>query len=228
PGLGWSEPKALNLNNDAVTRNFIGPIHANLGTDAPRADWACWSKGVSAAVCASYYFQDIVNAGRGIVLTHDIYFKAGRGNTYELLKDMLNRLHTQAGGIKNRDRTGLWEFVNIQNLSALDKYETNPAPLPNPAPAKRTSDGYLVIEKFARADVFVRTEVLAREGTVTPNSLIPVGARSLKTSDLSAVADLTAEITVGTAKFKKVRIEATKPGLESLRGQIVYIWTAAF
>ncbi|MES2964660.1 MAG: polysaccharide deacetylase family protein [Bdellovibrionota bacterium] len=228
PGLGWSAPKAVNLNNDALTRNYIGPIHANLGTDAPRADWACWSQGVSAQACAGYYFQDIVNAGRGIVLTHDIYFKAGRGNTFEMLKILLNRLHVEAGGIKNRNGSGLWEFMNVQNLSALDQYETNPAPIPAPQPARRTQDGYLVIDSFARADVYIRTELLAREGAVTPNSLISLGARNLKTSDLIAVADLEREIVVGAVKFKKVRIEETKPGLEALRGQVVYVWTAAF
>ena len=32
------------------------------------------------------YFQDIVRTGRGIILSHDIYYKAGRGNTFEMLK----------------------------------------------------------------------------------------------------------------------------------------------
>lgn len=228
PGLGWSAPKAINLNANALTRNIVGPIHANLGTDAPRADWSCWSKGVSAEVCAGYYFQDIVNAGRGVVLSHDIYFKSGRGNTFEMLKIVLKRLHNEAGGIKNRSGAGVWEFVNIQDLSALDQYETNPAPLPAPAPSSRTADGYLLIERFSRADVFIRTEVLAQQGAITPASLIPVGARNLKTSDVLSVADLESEITVGTARFKRVRVEKTKAGFEALQGRVVYIWAAAF
>ncbi len=100
PGLGWSEGKAIVANKDGITRQFIGPIHANLGTDAPRADWSCWSKGVSAETCAEYYYRDIMNAGRGIILSHDIYYKPGRGNTYEMLDVLLRRLHNEGGGIK--------------------------------------------------------------------------------------------------------------------------------
>lgn len=228
PGLGWSAPKAVALNDNPLTRTFIGPIHANLGTDAPRADWACWQKGVSSETCAAWYFQDTVNAGRGIVLTHDIYYKPGKGNTFELLKIYLKRLHNEAGGIKNRSGQGLWEFVDIQDLSALDQFETERAPIPAPVPTKRTADGYLLIERFTRTDVYVRSEELARDRVIAPGSLIPVGARHLKTSDLDSVADLEEALTIGSATFKRVRVESTKPGLEALRGTTVYIWTAAF
>ncbi len=127
PGLGWSGPKAVSLNNNSVTRNYIGPIHANLGTDAPRADWSCWSRGVSASACADMYFRDIVNTGRGIVLAHDIVTlgKApGKGNTLEMLKILLAKLD-QAGGIKNKSGAGVWEFVTMQQLPALDQFEVN-------------------------------------------------------------------------------------------------------
>jgi peptidoglycan/xylan/chitin deacetylase (PgdA/CDA1 family) len=127
PGLGWSGLKAVSLNNNSVTRNYIGPIHANLGTDAPRADWSCWSRGISAAACADMYFRDIVNTGRGIVLAHDIVTvgKApGKGNTLEMLKILLAKLD-KAGGIKNKSGVGVWEFVTMQQLTALDQFEVN-------------------------------------------------------------------------------------------------------
>jgi hypothetical protein len=116
----------------------------------------------------------------------------------------------------------------MKNVSALDQFETNPAPLPVPLPSQRTSDGFRIVDHFARADVFVRTEVLAGEKQVTPNSLIPVGARNMKTSDLMSVADLEGDITIGTVTFKKARIIETKPGFESMKGKVVYIWSAAF
>lgn len=128
PGLGWSGPKAVNLNNNNLTRNYIGPIHANLGTDAPRADWSCWSRGVSAQACADIYFQDIVNTGRGIILSHDIVTKGkapGFGNTLRMLEIVLAKLDAK-GGIKNKSGTGVWEFVTLQHLSVLDQFETHP------------------------------------------------------------------------------------------------------
>ncbi len=125
PGLGWSEPKAIALNNNAITEKFIGPIHANLGTDAPRADWSCWSKGLTAETCAEYYFQDIMNAGRGIILSHDIYFRQGRGNTYEMLKILLSRLESEGGGIANKhDGEGVWSFVSLPEQHVLDQFDT--------------------------------------------------------------------------------------------------------
>lgn len=130
PGLAWSGPKALNLNANNLTRTYIGPIHANLGTDAPRADWACWSKGISAEKCAGWYFQDIVNTGRGIVLSHDIFYKPGRGNTLEMLKILLRRLDTEAGGIKNKNGSGVWEFVSIRDQSVLDQFDNKKIDIP--------------------------------------------------------------------------------------------------
>jgi len=129
PGLAWSAPKAVTLNENAVTRNYIGPIHANIGADAPRADWYCWSHRISSDDCAGFYFDQIVNTGRGIVLTHDIVSTPGR-NTYEMLRTLLRRLDREAGGIKNKNGHGVWEFVSMQDLPALDQFETKGGLLP--------------------------------------------------------------------------------------------------
>lgn len=134
PGLAWSAPKALTLNDNSITRNYIGPIHANIGADAPRADWYCWSHHISVEDCASFYFDQIVNTGRGIILSHDIVSNPER-NSYEMLKLLLHRLDTEAGGIKNKNGQGVWEFVSLQNLPVLDQFETNGA-----APAKLPVD----------------------------------------------------------------------------------------
>lgn len=229
PGLAWAAARAQNLNNNPIARRYIGPIHANLGTDAPRADWDCWTKGRSAEQCADWYFYDIMNAGRGVILMHDVYFRPGRPNSYEMLKILLRRLHNEGGGIKNRSGSGVWEFMRIETSSMLDQFDVGGStPAPQPPVVKRTADGFLLIENFSRSDVFVRTEVLAEEGVATANSLISVGSRNLKTSDLVAVADMGQSINVGGNVFKRVRIEKAKSGLEELQGGFVYIWSNAF
>jgi peptidoglycan/xylan/chitin deacetylase (PgdA/CDA1 family) len=235
PGLGWSEPKALTLNDGDYTSSMIGPIHANLGTDAPRADWSCWSRGATAKECADMYFHDIVNGGKGVILSHDIYFKEGRGNTYEMLKILLARLDTEAGGIKNKDGTGVWEFMDLPTLHVLDKYDhdkngkpgSGSQPAPAPAPQK-TSDGYNLITTFFNGNVNVRTELLANESAPTADSLLVKNGATVKTANLVAVADLNKDLTVDGKKFKLMRIEKAASGFESLVGTVVYIYSAAF
>ena len=228
PGLGWSAPKAVSLNNNETTQYYVGPIHANLGTDAPRADWSCWSTGVSSSTCANYYFQDIVNAGRGIVLAHDIFYKKGQGNTYEMLKVLLERLDTEAGGIVNRNSTGLWRFVDIQDLSFLDQYEVGAQPITKPTVQQKTSDGFPLIQNFSNTNVFIRSKALVQQGVIADSSKIVVGSSAVKVAQLKSVADLVRAVKVAGMSFKMVRIEETVSGFESLLGQTVYIFAGAF
>lgn len=126
PGLAWSAPKAVILNDNAITRNYIGPIFANIGAAPARADWNCWKVGTTSENCAEMYYNDILAKGRGIILSHDVAVKPDH-NTYELLKIVLHRLDTEGGGIKNKNGQGVWEFVSMQNLPALDQFETRNA-----------------------------------------------------------------------------------------------------
>lgn len=227
PGLAWSGPKAVNLNENSVTRYYVGPIHANLGADAPRADWSCWSKGVSSETCAGWYLQDIVNTGRGIVLAHDIFYRQGRGNTYEMLKILLRRLDQEAGGIVNKSGQGLWHFVDGQDLAYLDQFEADGAAAQ--LPPQTTADGYPLIQRFSSGNIFVRSEKLVEQGAINDLSKISVGsAGALKVESLTAVADLKINVTVSGKVFRKVRIESTKSGFEATRGSIVYIYSEAF
>ncbi len=241
PGLAWSAPKAVALNNDSTTRQYIGPIHANLGTDAPRADWSCWSKGVSSQTCADWYYQDIMNTGRGNILTHDIYYKKGKGNTAEMLRILLKRLDKEGGGISNKSGSGVWTFVNLGDLQALDQFEANatpltpktpvnqkPAPQPQTPPASKPQTP-AVSGPFKNGNVFVRTEYLVQIGALTDDSKIPTTAGDfVKTGDITQITDLGKMVVVGQNTFKKVQIKKTKPGFETLEGLVVYISAKAF
>lgn len=234
PGLAWNSPKAVHLNNNSLTRNYIGPIHANLGANAPRADWSCWSKGVPAETCAGYYFQDIVNAGRGVILSHDIFYKAGRGNTYELLKILLRRLDTEAGGIKNHRADGIWDFVTLEQNPVLDQFEVSGSAKPSKAtaPIAPTSvpeaDQAQARALFAKATINLRSLSIENESALTANTLIMVKGAAVKTGDILAVTVLDKSVTVAGATFKQVRIDKARPGLAGLDGKLVYIWAGAF
>ncbi len=122
PGLEWNDMKAVKAN-DSSARKYIGPIHANLGADAPAADWYCWSHNLSSQQCADNYFQQIVNGGRGVILSHDIFFKQGKGNTAEMYRILLRRLDKEAGGITNKNGgKGVWTFVNLDTNKTLDQF----------------------------------------------------------------------------------------------------------
>jgi peptidoglycan/xylan/chitin deacetylase (PgdA/CDA1 family) len=224
PGLAWNSPKAIHLNGNALTRNYIGPIHANLGADAPRADWSCWSKGVPADTCAAYYFQDIVNAGRGVVLTHDIFYKAGRGNTYEMLKILLRKLDTEAGGIKNHREGGIWDFVTLENNPVLDQFEVSAK---KPAPTA-DADQAQARALFAKPTINIRALSIENDTVLSADSLIMVKGAAIKTGDILAVAVLDKTVSVGGATFKQVRIDKARTGLAGLEGKLVYIWAGAF
>jgi peptidoglycan/xylan/chitin deacetylase (PgdA/CDA1 family) len=114
PGLAWKKAVNLNLNNDSLTKNLIGPMHASIGTDAPNADWSCWSKKVTPEACARAYYKDIITKGRGIILSHDINKK-----TPEMLDYLLSMLHNQGGGIRNAGGAGAWTFVRMDNREEL-------------------------------------------------------------------------------------------------------------
>lgn len=230
PGLAWNSPKAVHLNADSLTRNYIGPIHANLGTDAPRADWSCWSKGVPAETCAAYYFQDIVNTGRGVVLTHDIFYKEGRGNTYEMLKILLRRLDTEAGGIKGHRDGGIWEFVTLENNPVLDQYEVTGSGQKSVSEPKSAlqAEPAQAQKLFAKGTINLRSTAIETQSELTSDSLIMVNGASIKTADVLAVSVLAKTVTVGGATFKQVRIDKARPGLAGLDGKIVYIWAGAF
>lgn len=119
PGLGWKSKEAIVLNSNRETRNLIGPIHANIGTDAPNADWSCWSKKRTPKQCGDAYYAQIMKTGRGIILSHDINM-----NTPLMLDYLLGRLHKEGGGIKSLDPKGVWSFVRIDNRQELENLET--------------------------------------------------------------------------------------------------------
>lgn len=129
PGLAWNVQKAQNLNEDKsnITYQYIGPIHANLGADAPVADWHCWRNDVDAKTCAEMYFKQIVSVGRGVVLSHDVHYDSEfpERNTYEMLVELLSRLDNQAGGITNRRGEGVWTFRKLAELPVLDQYDVS-------------------------------------------------------------------------------------------------------
>lgn len=226
PGLGWSVPKAIVLNNNATTRSFIGPIHANIGTDAPAADWSCWSRGVSAEQCASMYYQDIMNHGRGIVLSHDIFYKAGRGNTYEMLRILLNKLDTQGGGISNRRGQGVWSFVKLADQHALDQFDIGRGnTAPPAAPATPAASGVVQFRK----QMNLRTDALAQIGAITDDSLVILQEGFVLTTGQFVDGIIAGpDLVVGKSRFKKVQIRHAKPGFENFQGQVFYISAGAF
>ncbi len=243
PGLGWSSAKAVATNADAVVSRYIGPIHATLGTDAPRADWACWSQGASADTCADYYFQDIVNNGRGIILSHDIFYNGSDRNTYQMLSILLQRLDSQGGGIRNKNPNGggVWTFKHLPEMSALDKFDTgaaqkvekvqqNQSGSTNSTSAPtQTQDGKQIIRNFS-ADVTVRSQDLAKYSNFGqaqgPTNL------GFTSNQIKAVVDLGSPITLpsgnGDVTFKKVQIVEILPGNPAKAGDVVYMWDAAF
>ena len=96
-------------------------------------------------------------------------------------------------------------------------------------PPQTTSDGFTLIQRFSSGNVFVRSEKLVELQAINDMSKISVGsAGALKVESLTSVADLKSSVTVSGKVFRKVRIEGTKPGFESARGWIVYIYSGAF
>jgi|GEM_PF-4193431 len=255
PGLGWDKMKAINLNANPQSKKYIGPIHANIGTDAPRADWSCWKKGVTAETCANWYFHDIVNVGRGIILSHDIFYKPGRGNTYQMLKILLSRLDKEAGGINNKSGNGYWKFVTLEKNKALDKFDlsktagvandsatspTHPSdssPLddelpsgastkPDPMDSNVGRQGAPLVIK--NTSVLVRSIKLESENAISDNSRILINNKPAISGVVLELNDLNKTLDLGTAQFKLVYIVKTIPEFKALEGSIAYISTKAF
>lgn len=243
PGLGWNAAKGMTLNSDKndITYQYIGPMHANLGTDAPRADWSCWSKGVSAQSCAQWYFEDIVNTGRGVILSHDVFYKSSdpTRNTGEMLRILLEKLDTVGGGICNkRDaKPGcVWTFKTFKdkeveqtyaNLIADTSYLTEKGHIvtttPTATAVQNTSE---VITSF-KTTATVRSESLRNYSEIT-DSVKVATSTGLSTNDLSSVIDLHQDLTIGTAVFRYVRITGVKSADKKYLNQNVYIWEKAF
>jgi peptidoglycan/xylan/chitin deacetylase (PgdA/CDA1 family) len=239
PGLAWNQLKEINGNADPFVRRFIGPAHANLGTDAPRADWACWSHKpvpVSAETCATWYFEDITKKGTGVILTHDVFYRPGAPNTLELLKILLARLDSpNGGGIKNaHGGQGLWTFKRLEDSPLLAPYDVDgvqtPVPAVDPVPVKPAPVAVPGrITSFKNNGANVRTAALEKATTYDSSTLIFLSnGTNLKAGQLLEVTDLGQTIKVAGTLYKKVKIEKTQAGLEQYTGQVVYIWADAF
>lgn len=240
PGLGWNAAKGTNLNSDKndITYQYIGPIHANLGTDAPRADWACWSKGVDAATCAQWYFEDIVNTGRGVILSHDVFYKSAAPlrNTAEMLRILLQKLDNEGGGICNKPGAKpncVWTFKTFMdkdveqsyaNLIADSGYLADKGHVVEPPPAANLPVGS--ITTFKNVSV-VRNENLRNYNEMN-DQVKAATTTGLTTSDLSSVVDLHQDLTIGAVTFKLVRITGLKSGNTQFLNRNVYIWEKAF
>ena len=71
PRGSWDRTDAPALNAKLGAR-YVGPVHWDIGGDAPAADYACWAAKKSVAECAGLYREDIAaHSGRGIVLMRD-------------------------------------------------------------------------------------------------------------------------------------------------------------
>jgi hypothetical protein len=154
----------------------------------------------------------------------------------------LKRLDKEGGGISNKSGSGVWTFVNLGDLQALDQFEANATPLTpktpvnqkppvakpqNPPVAKPQTP--VASGPFKNGNVFVRTEYLVQIGALTDDSKIPTTAGDfVKTGDITQITDLGKMVVVGQNTFKKVQIKKTKPGFETLEGLVVYVSAKAF
>ncbi len=223
PGLAWNTLKARNLNAGSKTRTFIGPIHANLGTDAPVADWHCWSKSggrKSAQRCADMYFDLIMRKGRGIVLAHDLNAK-----TADMIRILLDRLQRN-GGIKNASSGGVWNFKTLQDNTALNKFDSGEGPVVS------------VSEPAPSASIFSKPSVTVRDASLEDKSesakldnstrIYISGDRYLQARDILEFRHLNESIRRGGYTLRQVQITRMRDGLERYNERKVYIWEAAF
>lgn len=71
PAGSWDKTDAPALNAKFGSR-YVGPIHWDIGGDAPAADYACWAAKKSVDACTQLYREDIeAHGGKGIVLMRD-------------------------------------------------------------------------------------------------------------------------------------------------------------
>lgn len=128
PYGAWTASHAAKLNQMRDVRDYIGPVFWNAGgaiapagtrpTSASQiqaaADWDCWTNNpakniypLSVDVCTAGYFKEITRKGGGVVLMHDKSIK-----TVQMSAKLIPML-IDAG----------YEFVNLDDLRSLDKYE---------------------------------------------------------------------------------------------------------
>ncbi len=246
PGLGWNAGKAtvLNSNNSDITYKYVGPIHANLGTDAPRADWSCWSKGVGPEQCADWYFHDIINTGRGVILSHDVFYSANspQRNTYEMLKILLSRLDNEGGGICNKPNHRpdcVWTFKTFLSPEVQDSYKEFIADssflesighvvdteASNTSPQVSNTSG--LITSFKTVAVVRGTNL--KNFSYIDDQVKAQTNTGLSTNDLTSVIDQKQDLRIGTAVFKLVKITGLKPNVnQAYLNSTVYIWEKAF
>ncbi len=80
PGGYWEPRFAQFLNEDEIGKNYIGPIHWDIGGKleirngrvAKAADWECWRKKVPVNECLSGYIAETRQNAGGVVLIHDV------------------------------------------------------------------------------------------------------------------------------------------------------------
>lgn len=119
PYGAWSSSHAAKLNADPQLAEFVGPIFWDIGGELrPKrpasavdiqsaADWDCWSKGLSAQVCAAGYLKETERKRGGVILMHDINMKTAT-MTEIIVTELLRRGY---------------QFVSLDDVRSLDKYK---------------------------------------------------------------------------------------------------------
>lgn len=107
PGGYWEPRFAKLLNENQVSKNYIGPIHWDIGGKlevsggrlTKAADWECWSKKIPVGECLSGYIVATRQARGEVVLMHDLHPQTaemleryitllGNGYTFRTLDDL--------------------------------------------------------------------------------------------------------------------------------------------
>lgn len=92
PRGSWDKTDAPALNAKHGAR-YVGPVHWDIGGEAPAADYACWAAKKSVTDCANLYREDIAaHSGRGIVLMRD-----SNGDSALLAMELIEE-HLKSGG----------------------------------------------------------------------------------------------------------------------------------
>lgn len=134
PGGNWSGRLATELNQHPVLRNYIGPLFWNIGGElktgsdglpSQAADWACWSRGLSAKACAVGYLRETERQQGGVVLFHDINMKTAEMLKYLLVAwtnvNLFN--NSEYDYLKNNFRSSQYEFISLDEVEALDAFD---------------------------------------------------------------------------------------------------------
>lgn len=119
PYGAWSSSHAAKLNADPKLAEYVGPIFWDIGGElqpkrpasasqiVSAADWDCWSKGLSAQLCAAGYLKETERKRGGVILMHDINMKTA-AMTDIVVSELLKRGY---------------QFVTLDDVRALDKYK---------------------------------------------------------------------------------------------------------